>query len=79
MPVSALVAEIVADPGVISSPGSRTTRAVWLDSRAKISAVRHALWKAAVLSTARADDVAGWQPDEVRQWRVEDGRLTTLS
>jgi DNA replication and repair protein RecF len=31
------------------------------------------------IATARADDVAGWQPDEIRQWRVEDGRLTALS
>ncbi len=30
------------------------------------------------IATARADDVAGWQPEAMRQWRVEDGRLTTL-
>ena len=31
------------------------------------------------IATARADDVAGWQPEEIRQWRVVDGRLTALS
>lgn len=30
------------------------------------------------IATARADDVAGWRPDMIRQWRVEDGRLTPL-
>jgi len=30
------------------------------------------------IASARADDVAGWSPDDRRQWRVEDGRLTTL-
>jgi DNA replication and repair protein RecF len=30
------------------------------------------------IASARADDVAGWSPADRRQWRVEDGRLTTL-
>jgi DNA replication and repair protein RecF len=30
------------------------------------------------IASARADDVAGWAPADRRQWRVEDGRLTTL-
>ncbi len=30
------------------------------------------------IASARADDVAGWSPQDRRQWRVEDGRLTTL-
>jgi len=29
------------------------------------------------IATARADDVAGWEPERWRQWLVEDGRLTT--
>jgi DNA replication and repair protein RecF len=29
------------------------------------------------IATARADDVAGWNPERSRQWLVEDGRLTT--
>ncbi len=30
------------------------------------------------IATARADDVAGWNPEGMRQWRVEDGRLASL-
>ncbi len=30
------------------------------------------------IASARADDVAGWSPQDRRQWRVEDGRLTEL-
>ncbi|HOX26830.1 MAG TPA: DNA replication and repair protein RecF [Candidatus Krumholzibacteria bacterium] len=30
------------------------------------------------IATARADDVAGWEPDPARRWLVEDGRLTAL-
>jgi len=30
------------------------------------------------IATARADDVAGWNPEQMRCWRVEDGRLTPL-
>jgi DNA replication and repair protein RecF len=30
------------------------------------------------VATARADEVADWQPQRIRRWRVEDGRLATL-
>ncbi|MBD3222284.1 DNA replication and repair protein RecF [bacterium] len=31
------------------------------------------------IATARPDDVDGWAPDEMAVWRVENGRLITLS
>ena len=30
------------------------------------------------IATARSDDVADWRPQQIRQWRVEDGRLTDI-
>lgn len=30
------------------------------------------------IATARADDVAGWNPPQLRRWRIENGSLTRL-
>lgn len=31
------------------------------------------------IATARQEDVAGWHPDQLRSWQVEDGRLTVIA
>lgn len=31
------------------------------------------------IATARRDDVAGWHPDQLRSWQVDNGRLTVIA
>ena len=57
--VSLLLAAMVAYAADNPSPGSTETRAVLLDSRAKMSAVRQALVNSAVFSTVRVVWVRG--------------------